>query len=129
MSPRLTDPTVGALIGGDAPHVLDWIHRMLWPRAEGGFETWTALAPTLMPILTRQVGRQFWPWTLANERALAEGREEFSVALGDKLWTQKPQKYHARSLGMLRAKYAGISDKRDLDLILAAAGCLAGLRT
>jgi ABC-type uncharacterized transport system permease subunit len=29
---------------------------------------------------------------------------------------------------MLRAKYAGISDKRDLDLILAAAGCLAGLR-
>jgi glutathione S-transferase len=124
-----TDPTVGALIGGDAPHVLDWIHRMLWPRAEGGFETWTALAPTLMPILTRQVGRQFWPWTLANERALAEGKEEFSVALGDKVWTQKPQKYHARSLGMLRAKYAGISDKRDLDLILAAAGCLAGLRT
>ena len=123
-----TDPTVGALIGGDAPHVLDWIHRMLWPRAEGGFETWTALAPTLMPILTRQVGRQFWPWTLANERALAEGKEEFSVALGDKVWTQKPQKYHARSLGMLRAKYAGISDKRDLDLILAAAGCLAGLR-
>ena len=36
-----TDPTVGALIGGGAPHVLDWIHRMLWPRAEGGFETWT----------------------------------------------------------------------------------------
>jgi hypothetical protein len=54
--------------------------------------------------------------------------KEFSVALGDKVWTQKPQKYHARSLGMLRAKYAGISDKRDLDLILAAAGCLAGLR-
>jgi glutathione S-transferase len=122
-----TDPTVGALIGGSAPHVLDWIHRMLWPRAEGGFETWTALAPTMMPILTRQVGRQFWPWTLANERALAEGKDEFSVALGDKVWTQKPQKYHARSLGMLRAKYAAIADKRDLDMILAAAGCLAGL--
>ena len=81
-----------------------------------------------MPILTRQVGRQFWSWTLANERALAEGKEEFSVALGDKVWTQKPQKYHARSLGMLRAKYAGITDRQDLDLILAAAGCLAGLR-
>ena len=74
-----TDPTAGALIEGGAPHVLDWIHRMLWPRAEGGFETWTALAPTLMPILTKQVGRQFWPWTLANEKALAEGKEEFSV--------------------------------------------------
>ena len=32
-----TDPTVGALIGGGAPHVLDWIHRMLWPKAEGAF--------------------------------------------------------------------------------------------
>ena len=107
-----TDPTAGALIGGGAPHVLDWVHRMLWPRAEGAFEAWTALAPTLMPILTKQVGRQFWPWTLANEKALAEGKEEFSVTLGDKVWTQKPQKYHARSLGMLRAKYAAVADKQ-----------------
>ena len=123
-----TDPTVGALIGGGAPHVLDWVHRMLWPKAEGAFETWKSLAPTLMPILAKQVGKQFWPWTLANETALREGRQEFSVMLGDELWTQKPQKYHARSLGMLRAKYAEIADKRDLDLVLAAVGCLAGLR-
>jgi hypothetical protein len=65
---------------------------------------------------------------LANETALRESREEFSVMLGDKVWTQKPQKYHARSLGMLRAKYAAVSNKADLDLVLAAAGCLAGLR-
>ena len=123
-----TDPTAGALIEGNAPHVLDWIHRMLWPRAEGAFESWKTLAPTMMPILTRQVGRQFWTWTLANEKALAEGKDEFSVTLGDNVWLQKPQKYHARSLGMLRAKYASLADKRDLDLILAAAGCLAGLR-
>jgi hypothetical protein len=101
---------------------------MLWPRAEGAFETWKSLAPTLMPILAKQVGKQFWPWTLANETALREGRQEFSVMLGDKLWTQKPQKYHARSLSMLRAKYAEVADKRDLDLVLAAVGCLAGLR-
>jgi glutathione S-transferase len=123
-----TDPTAGALIEGNAPHVLDWIHRMLWPRAEGAFESWKTLAPTMMPILTRQVGRQFWTWTLANEKALAEGKDEFSVTLGDNVWLQKPQKYHARSLGMLRAKYASLADTRDLDLILAAAGCLAGLR-
>jgi hypothetical protein len=101
---------------------------MLRPRDEGGFESWRTLAPTLMPILTRQVGRQFWTWTLANEKALAEGKDEFSVTLGDNVWIQKPQKYHARSLGMLRAKYAGMADRQDLDLILAAAGCLAGLR-
>jgi hypothetical protein len=123
-----TDPTAGALIEGNTPHVLDWVHRMLWPRAEGAFESWTALAPTLMPILVKQVGKQFWPWTLANEAALREAREEFSVTLGDKVWTQKPQKYHARSLGMLRAKYAEVPDKSTLDMVLAAAGCLAGLR-
>ena len=123
-----TDPTAGALIEGNTPHVLDWVHRMLWPRAEGAFESWTELAPTLMPILVRQVGKQFWPWTLANETALKQGHEEFSVTLGDKVWTQKPQKYHARSLGMLRAKYAEVADKSALDMVLAAAGCLAGLR-
>jgi glutathione S-transferase len=122
------DPTTGAMIEGGTPHVLEWIHRMLWPKAESAFESWAGLAPTLMPILTKQVGKLFWPWTLANEKALAEGVEEFSVRLGDGVWTQKPQKYHARSLAMLRAKYAGISNKGDLDMILAATGCLAGMR-
>src|SRR5450631_627224 len=123
-----TDPTAGALIGGGAPHVLDWVHRMLWPRAEGAFETWTMLAPTLMPILVEQVGARFMPWSCANERALAEGSEEFTVTLAGQSWTQKPQKYHARSLGMLRAKYAEVSDKAALDPVLQSAGCLAGLR-
>ncbi|HEX2633609.1 MAG TPA: glutathione S-transferase family protein [Bradyrhizobium sp.] len=123
-----TDPTTGALIGGGAPHVLDWVHRMLWPKAEGAFETWPSLAPTLMPILSDQVGRLFMPWTCANEKALTEQQEEFSVTLGDKAWSQKPQKYHARSLGMLRAKYAAVPDKTALDPVLESAGCLAGLR-
>ncbi len=123
-----TDPTAGALIEGSAPHVLDWIHRMLWPRAEGAFEAWPALAPTLLPILKTQVGGRFMPWTLANEKALAEGKDEFSVKLGDEVWIQKPQKYHARSLAMLRAKYAAAPDKATLDPILADAGCLEGLR-
>ena len=123
-----TDPTAGALIGGGAPHVLDWVHRMLWPRAEGAFETWPSLAPTLMPILRQQIGAQFMPWTCANEKALMEKQEEFSVTLADKIWTQKPQKYHARSLAMLRAKYAEAADKTALDPVLQQAGCLAGLR-
>lgn len=123
-----TDPTAGAIIGGGAPHVLDWVHRMLWPRAEGAFEPWSGLAPTLMPILTRQVGGQFMPWTCANEKALALNHGEFSVTLAGQVWTQKPQKYHARSLGMLRAKYAEVSGKAALDPVLQAAGCLDGLR-
>jgi hypothetical protein len=29
---------------------------------------------------------------------------------------------------MLRSKYAGLTEKKDLDMILAATGCLAGMR-
>lgn len=123
-----TDPTAGAIIGGGAPHVLDWVHRMLWPKVESKFEAWSTLEPTLMPILTKQVGGQFMPWTCANEKALVEAREEFTVSLAGKPWTQKPQKYHARSLGMLRAKYNAAADKAALDPVLDAARCLAGLR-
>jgi glutathione S-transferase len=123
-----TDPTAGAIISGGAPNVLDWIHRMLWPKAEGAFEAWPTLERTLMPILTAQVGGRFMPWTCANENALQEAREEFSVMLADGNWRQKPQKYHARSLGALRAKYAGVAEKAALDSVLHASGCLAGLR-
>ena len=123
-----TDPTPGAIIEARATNVLAWIHRMLWPRAEGNFEDWASLEPTLMPLLERQVGRLFMPWTIANASAIADGREEFSVELAGRTWTQKPQKYHAKSLGALRNKYAALPDKRAIDAVLDRAGCLAGLR-
>lgn len=123
-----TDPTPGAIIEARAPTVLAWVQRMLWPRAEGDFEPWSRLEPTLMPILSSQVGALFMPWTVANAAAIAGGREEFSVELAGRTWTQKPQKYHARSLGVLRQKYAALSDKGALDRVLEHAGCLAGLR-
>jgi glutathione S-transferase len=123
-----TDPTPGALINGRAPSVLAWIHRMLWPRVEGEFEAWGALEPTLMPFLERQVGRLFLPWSVANAEAIAAARDEFSVELDGRTWTQKPQKYHAKSLGALRQKYAAAADPSALDPVLERAGCLAPLR-
>jgi len=124
-----TDPTPGAIIEGRAPNMLAWIHRMLWPRAEGEFEPWASLVPTLMPLLQRQVGRLFMPWTVANAEAIASGREEFSVELGGRTWTQKPQKYHAKSLAALREKYAALPNKQAVDKVLDRAGCLQGLRS
>ncbi|MGE0680055.1 MAG: glutathione S-transferase C-terminal domain-containing protein [Candidatus Binatia bacterium] len=123
-----TDPTAGALIEGGATNVLAWIQRMLWPRAEGDFEMWSSLESTLVPFLERQVGRLFMPWTVANTGAIASSREEFSVELNGRTWTQKPQKYHAKSLSVLREKYAAVADKSVLDRVLDRAGCLAGLR-
>lgn len=123
-----TDPTPCALIEGCAPNVLAWIQRMLWPRAQGEFEAWAELESTLMPFLQQQVGQRFMPWTLANEKAVAEGREEFSVMLLGQTWTQKPQKYHAKSLGTLRARFKAVGDHAALDAVLDQAGCLASLR-
>jgi len=123
-----TDPTAGEIVKQRAPRVVAWIERMLEPKAEGDFEAWSSLAPTLEPFLAQQVGRLFLPWSAANALAIAAGDEEFSVELDGRRWTQKPQKYHARSLAEIRKRYASLADRSDLDPILEKAGCLEGLR-
>ena len=123
-----TDPTPGAWVDGRAPAVLAWVQRMLFPRVEGEFEPWAQLTGTLSPLLERQVGRLFLPWSVANAAAIAANREEFTVELAGKTWTQKPQKYHARSLAALRAKYAAVGDRSALDPLLEKTGCLAALK-
>ncbi len=123
-----TDPTAGALIEGRAQSLLAWIHRMLWPRAEGEFADWSALSPTLQPLLSTIVGPLFLPWSAANAAAIASGAETFSVTLDGRTWTQKPQKYHARSLAALREKY-GAAETKELNAVLDASGCLAAFRT
>ncbi len=116
------DPTCGAGMRARGPAVLDWCHRMMEPRADGSFETWESLAPTLQPLLA-YIGRYFLPWTAANARALEAGEAEFTVDLPGGAYSQPPQKYHARSLGMLRARYAALADNAALKAILDEAGC------
>lgn len=123
-----TDPTPGRILREHAPSVAAWVERMLSPGTANGFATWESLAATLEPLLARQVGRLFLPWSDANARAIAAGREEFSVTLDGAPWTQKPQKYHAKSLAELRRKYAAASPNAALDAILERTGCLRWLR-
>ena len=100
---------------------------MLWPTAHGAFETWQTLEPSLMPIIKDWAGGLFMPWTLANARALARPDEEFDVKLRGVAWRQKPQKYHAKSLDALRAKYNAVKDRGVLDAILDEASVRLGL--
>ncbi len=122
-----SDPTPGAILRASAPNVVAWCQRMQGPKAEGPFESWARLAPTLNPLLAEQVGRRFLPWSQANAKAIAQGAEEFSVELAGRTWTQKPQKYHAKSLRALRDRYAAAASA-PLDRALAEVGCLEGLR-
>ena len=123
-----TDPTPAALMRASAPHVVKWIQEMLGPRAEGDFEPWSALAPTLRPLLHDEVAAVFFPWTTANAKALAAGAKEFTVELLGKPFTQETQKYHAKSLAALKARYAAVSDKSALDPILEETECYAWLQ-
>lgn len=123
-----TDPTCGELIGAHAPSIVPWIERMLAPKAEGGFEAWSDLAPTLAPFVSEMIGGYFLPWSDANAKAIANGDETFSVDLHGRPYEQKPQKYHARSLAALRQRYAGLADTSAVDPVLEQTGCLGWLR-
>jgi len=122
-----TDPTPARLMQERARHVLRWIERMLDPRAEGDFEPWEALEPTLFPLLRDEVGGVFLPWTTANAIALERGEATFEVTLDGEPFAQEAQKYHAKSLAALRARLAAATDRSALDSILERAGCLSWL--
>jgi len=119
-----TDPTPGALMRASAPRVMAWVQRMVSPQAEGPFEPWSALAPTLMPILKEEVGAFFLPWSVANAAALERGDKSFKTTLAGAPWSQEPQKYHARSLAEIRRKYAAAKSAPGLAAILSDSGCL-----
>ena len=118
-----TDPTPKALIREKYSGLEAWIKRMLSPRDEGGWEDWSALAPTLEPILENEVAALFLPWSDANSNALAAGQKTFGVELRGKAFSQETQKYHARSLAAIRARYKE-SQNSALDQVLAKTGCL-----
>ena len=122
-----TDPTPGEILRKRAPAVMAWVQRMLEPKIEAEFEPWAALGATLHPLLEQQVGALFLPWSCANALALDAGEKELNVELGGKPWRQRPQRYHAKSLAALRARYASVPDRSDLDPILERANCLRWL--
>jgi glutathione S-transferase len=122
------DPTPGRVMRGGYPNVLEYVERMTFPEAIGEFEPLGDLMPTLGPLLEDEVAGLFLPWSDANARAIAAGEESFTVTLEGKPFTQQPQKYHAKSLGALRARYAEVADKGVLDPLLERTKCLKWLK-
>lgn len=121
-----TDPTVGAILN-DFTRTLVWIEAMKYPQNRGDFESWDDLSPTLERLLSEEIAGVFLPWSMANAHALEAGEESFTVELEGRPFTQGTQKYHARSLAAIRAKYAAVEDRSALDPILERTGCLDAL--
>ncbi len=124
-----TDPTPGALLRQKAPSVLAWIERMQSPRVEGAWESFSVLAPALVPLLRDEIGTTFVPWTVANEQALRAGNNEFEVEILGQRFVQAPQKYHAKSLNVLRQRFARPPQAPDLLELLERTSCLGFLQT
>ena len=118
------NPSCAPLIESQSPALLDWLQRMPFARDEGDYESWTELADTLLPFLQSQLANLFLPWTQANSQASAMNKENFSVTLSLHDWTQKVQKYSAKSFTVLTQHYQQQVDNQQLQQILDHAGCL-----
>ncbi len=116
-----SDPTPGALLKQQAPHIMGWLARMLSPENLGDLESWEGLAPTLQPLLGEQVAGLFLPWSSENARALSAGEKQSTVSLAGRSLSQEPQRYHAKSLAVLKQHYQDLRNP-ELDKLLAETG-------
>ncbi len=123
----LQQPTTEKIIRQQYARITDWIDRMLMPEDGGVFEDWTALAPTLEPLLKTEIGAIYLPWSEANEQAVRAGREDFSMTLRDQEFSQQISKYAAKSLQVLRSRLEKTTERQELEGILQRCGCLQPL--
>ena len=120
-----TDPTAKAYMEEHAPALVAYIKRMMSPSVEGEFEALDALKPTLLPILTQEMGTRFLPWMEANQKAFEAGEAETSLTMNGELFQQKTFKYQSRTLDELRRKFSTVAENAELIALLEETDCLA----
>jgi len=126
-----TDPTPRKFIEKDYSNLLPWIDRMLKPKDEGSYESWDSLSDTLMPILKEEIGEVFLPWTSEVTKSMSEEKEELSVIIKGKEFKHSiggPQKYHVKSLAVLKSKFESFKGNQALESILSETNCLRFLQ-
>jgi hypothetical protein len=126
-----TDPTPRKFIEKDYSNLLPWIDRMLKPKDEGSYESWDSLSDTLMPILKEEIGEVFLPWTSEVTKSMSEKKEELSVIIKGKEFKHSiggPQKYHVKSLAVLKSKFESFKGNQALESILSETNCLRFLQ-
>lgn len=127
------DPTPMALTLEKAPRVYAWVevcedHSGLEP-SESDWMDPANIPPTIKALLT-ECGRVYVPALIANETAIAEGRDTFETEIDGKPWRQQCFPYQAKCAQWIRNAYADLSatDRSAIDRILAGTGVDAVLR-
>jgi hypothetical protein len=113
------------------PFAYRWLAEL--DDASGVEGAWRDPAVPLPPIVTgllKMAGSVYFPFLLANARAVQDGAPTFSVTLEGKAFSQGAFKYQVRCLADLRAAYANLDGvaKAAVDPVLADAGCLTPLK-
>lgn len=128
------DPTPSRIMRNDAPAVYEWVARMWNARAARfGSGAWTVpddgLPEGLAPLLAR-AARRYLPALHANARAVADGRQTYSVALEGKEYPGLPavpfQAWRRSALQRCLAALDGDAKTR-VRKVLSREGCLEWL--
>jgi len=98
---------------------------------EGEWGASNAPEPKIVGDLLGFAGEVYFPFLLANARAVADKREMFAFSALGMPYEQGAFKYQARCLDALRVRFAALGEdaKDSLRPRLAETGCLAPLTT
>lgn len=122
------DPTPMALTLETAPRIYAWVTFVedltgVEPAPEDWFTAETC--PPSLRALLAEAGRTYTPVMLANARAAAEGKSEFTLELDGAQWTQRTFPYQVKCVRWLREAYSALApaDREAADAILDRTGC------
>lgn len=127
LSQLAMDPTPQDLMREKFAFTYRWLVNI--DDASGVEGEWGAPA-SAVPALLKLAGEIYFPFLLANAKAVSDGAETFTANILGRPYTQGAFKYQVKCLAELRAAYAKLDAdaKAIVDPLLAEAGCLAPLK-
>lgn len=131
LSQLAVDPTPQDLMREKYPFTYRWIANIDDASGvEGEWRDANAPLPAAVKGLLKLAGEVYFPFLLANDAAIKNGKDTFTVTLLGKPYSQGAFKYQARCLADLRAAYAKLdaATKSKLEPLLTETGCLSPLK-
>ena len=131
LSQLAVDPTPQDLMRAEFPFTYRWLLNIDDASGvEGEWRGGNVPLPDAVKGLLKLAGDVYFPFLLANDEAIRNGKDTFSVSLFGKPYSQGAFKYQARCLADLRAAYVKLDAdaKSKVDPVLADTGCLSFLK-